>query len=112
MWSLHFAFLGVWPTCDADGKAYEPNSIEGRKAGKPLADGLCLVIHALKGDLDPVAKEWGPRNYNSKWPHQWCLCGRLQVFPKMRYNYVGPNAAWKATFLSISEWRAGYSSLF
>ena len=30
----------------------------------------------------------------------------------MRYNYFGPDAPWKATFLSILEWRASYSSLF
>ena len=52
LWCLHFAFLGMWPECHADGKAYGPNSTEGRTAGKPLADGLCLVIHAFKGDLD------------------------------------------------------------
>ena len=51
-----FAFLGIWPECDAAGSAYEPNSVEGREACKPLADGLCLVIHALKGDLDNLAK--------------------------------------------------------
>ena len=30
----------------------------------------------------------------------------------MRYNYVGPDTPWKAQFLSISKWRASYSSLF
>ena len=70
MWSLRVAFLGIWPTCDADGKAYEPNSIEGRKAGTPLADGLRLAMHCLKGDLDHVAKSCELRHYDSKWPCQ------------------------------------------
>ena len=30
----------------------------------------------------------------------------------MRFNYVGKDATRKAIFLSIPEWRAGYSSLF
>ena len=112
LWSLHFAFLGIWPTHDADGNAYDPDSEEGNKCGKQSAHGLCLVIHAPKGDLDHLAKEWGLRNYNSKCPCQWCLCGRLQVFPTMRFNYFGEDAAWKTKFLSILEWRASYSSLF
>ena len=29
----------------------------------------------------------------------------------MKYNYVGPDAAWKAKFLTILEWRASYRSL-
>ena len=29
----------------------------------------------------------------------------------MRYNYFGSDEAWTATFLSILEWRASYSSL-
>ena len=69
-------------------------------------------MHALTGDLDHLAKEWGLQSYNSKWPCQWCLCGRIQVFPGMRYNYFGPDAAWKAQLLPILEWRASYSSLF
>ena len=58
LWSLHFAFLGIWPTHDADGNAYDPDSVEGKQCGKQLAHGLCLVMHAPKGDLDHLAKEW------------------------------------------------------
>ena len=57
---------------------------------------VSLVVHALKGDLDHLAKGWGLNNYNSNWPCRWCLCGRLQVSPKVRYNCFGPDAVWKA----------------
>ena len=40
LWSLWFAFLGQWPTVDPNTKLpYPPDTPEGRKAGKPLADG-------------------------------------------------------------------------
>ena len=112
LWSLHFAVLGIRPACDEMAMPLVQTQWKVKKGGKPLPYGLCLVIHALKGDLDHLAKEWGLRNYNSKWPCQWCLCGRLQVFPRMRYNDFGPDAAWKGQLLSVSQWSAGYSSLF
>ena len=56
-----FAFIGIWPECDADRNAYTPNSIEGRKTGKPLANGLRIGIHALEGDLSHLSKEWGAK---------------------------------------------------
>ena len=54
----------------------------------------------------------GLMHYSSKLPCQWCVRGRLQVFPNMRFNDVSKGATWNATLLSTHEWRASYSFLF
>ena len=63
-WSFDIMFAGVWPHKDWNGVRYDPNSPEGRKAGKPLvgavADAaMCFfcVLWRIKGDLDFYQKE-------------------------------------------------------
>jgi hypothetical protein len=61
VWSLHWAYLGKWPTHDVDGTA-----IVDDRAGTPLAGdehmGFFLVLWVKKGDLEyfhdvPSAKQ-------------------------------------------------------
>ena len=95
LWPLHYAFLGIWPTCGADGNAYGPNSVAGRKGGKLLSDGLRLVIHALKGDLDDLAKEWGAKELQQQVAMSVVPMWLHPSLPNTRYTYFGPDAVWK-----------------
>ena len=45
LWSLHFAFLCIWQTCDADGSAYEPDSVDGNKKLANLWQMVCALSY-------------------------------------------------------------------
>ena len=54
----YFLWLGIWPTCDHKGNAYNhaSNPNEYAKAGQLLANGFFGIVHLVKSDLDEFAK--------------------------------------------------------
>ena len=48
LWSLHFAFLGMWPTCDADGNVLCPKSVEAKQVANLWQKACALPYMRLK----------------------------------------------------------------
>ena len=55
-WSFLWMERGVYPTTDANGAAFPPDSDGHKMAGKPLAEGWRGTLFLLLGDLEYVAK--------------------------------------------------------
>ena len=70
-WSLYWAYEGVYPTHDYNGKRYT-SGIDAIRAGHPLAGGFFLVVWAIRGDLEYMLMTLYLRNYNSKTPCNLC----------------------------------------
>ena len=73
-WSLHYAFLGVWPTCDPCGRHWPRGTRHAQRAGKPLAAGHRAVVTLLKGDLDYFLKSLALPFATSLEPCSLCSC--------------------------------------
>eukprot|EP00969_Alexandrium_andersonii_P304551 13462348-Alexandrium_andersonii.AAC.1 len=59
VWSLKFAFSGVWPSHDVAGNSYAsyPDwSFEKQMMNEPLAPGYFPTLWSCTGDLDYFAK--------------------------------------------------------
>ena len=101
MWSLHWAYLCLFPTQDEDG-----NALTGEQAGKPLAGGFKFVLWSIKADLDHWAKAYGLSHYNCIDPCEFCPANRQQgADPKSWINYFGPDATWKRESFTPAYWR-------
>ena len=101
MWSLHWAYLGLFPTQDEDG-----NALTGEQAGKHLAGGFKFVLWSIKADLDHWAKAYGLSHYNCIDPCEFCPANRQQGSdPKSWLNYFGPDASWKRETFTPAYWR-------
>ena len=53
-WSFYWLFIGEWPHRDEFDRAYDPHSVEGRRAARnqDLAGGYYGCLWVLKGDLE------------------------------------------------------------
>ena len=106
LWSLHFAFLGIWPTVTHFNKPFPPGSPEAQRAGQKLADGLFLVIWSLKADLDHLAKAYGLPHYGSLFPCCLCPATADQSAPQdMWYNNFKHNARWKTKVYTCRDFQ-------
>ena len=105
MWSLHFAFQGIWPTVDPRRQPYPAASIEAKRAGTPLAGGHFMVLYSLKGDLEHLAKSYKLAHYGAEHPCCLCPCNRNQKTPGMLWNNFKSSATWIDRIYTPSAWR-------
>ena len=107
-WSLWFAYLGIWPTCDWDGQPWGDDRVsEKAVAGTWLAQGNFIVPWLLKGDLDYFAKNLHLRNYNANKPCDFCGCDKSKLFEWWPSNFTA-RAAWKRNLFDKAQWQALY----
>ena len=86
LWSLHFLYLGKWPTVNWNQQKWPEGSPEEALAGKDLAGGLCGILYTIKGDLDFYAKVLGLRHYNANEPCELCPAHRHPRDRSRLYN--------------------------
>ena len=89
-WSLLAWIRGQWPSHDANGKLYAKNTVAGKRAGTPLAEGYFGVVWVWRADLDFIWKHFllPVRGYNSLAPCFSCPA------TKKTMRDVGPGAPW------------------
>ena len=104
VWSLHWLYLGLWPTEDyLQNKYTDPNSIEFQRAGAPLAGGYFVFLFGLRGDLDYFGKWLKLNHFRAAEPCILCMANeRDKPWTDFRkglavwMNYLWSNSAWKA----------------
>ena len=100
-WSFFWLQQGVWPKTDVNGESYHPDTIQGKKAGMPLADGYCATIWSVMGDLDYLAKTLQlPRSTSA---NPCCLC-RCTLHGPETWKTNTADALWKNTLWKPLEW--------
>ena len=84
-WSFYWLYRGVHPEVDEHGKAYPENSLEGKRAGKPLCGtlqtGVLGVIIGVKGDLEWVYDRLQIGNYRALAQGPCALCPCSSIAP-------------------------------
>lgn len=73
-WSFTCLFNGTWPSRNHQGKRYRSDSVEGIRAGTPLAGGYFAVLYSILGDLDYFYKTLKLPRYSSAAPCSLCKC--------------------------------------
>ena len=99
-------FWGEWDNKDALGVLYDPDSPEGRRAGKPLCGrgrkkffGVPLIA---RGDLDMFFKTMGLQNYNSNTPCNLCPANTSN----MPWKDLRRAALWLTRTWTPQTWKA------
>ncbi|CAE7743230.1 unnamed protein product, partial [Symbiodinium necroappetens] len=83
---------------------YDASSIEGQKAGKPLAAGYCAVLFSLVGDLDYYATILDvARSTSVTAPCSRC---RATKYGDMSWQDFRPAANWMSSAYSPAGWKA------
>lgn len=105
-WSMAQLFSGEWDNKDAFGVLYDPDSPEGRRAGKPLCGrglnkffGVPLIA---RGDLDMFFKTMGLQNYNSNTPCNLCPANTSN----MPWKDLRRTALWLTRTWTPQTWKA------
>ena len=106
MWSLWFAYLGIWPLCDYMKRAWPVGSVEAKRAGTPLADGNFIVLYLIKADLEHLTKEYGLAHYASNHPCCLCPANRDEADPDMNWNNFKTTSKWRRLIYTAAEWRS------
>ena len=106
VWSLTWAWIGLWPDKDWDGAAWV-NPVDINRALTLLAgsrsDFFFLVVWALQGDLDYLRDEYHLQNYNSNDP--CCKCPANNVMGGMSVNEFRPgHSQWIDRLYTKAQW--------
>ena len=99
-WSLESLWLGVWPDADAWGRPFQPDSVDGRRAGSPLAGGYYGVLWCIQGDLEWYHKELQLAHWRNAEP---CFLCRANL-TNMPWNVFDAGAPWRATTWQKEAW--------
>ena len=110
MWSLHWAFLGKWPTVDEHGVRYKATSEEGKRANSPLAGGYFLSLYTLKQDLEHLAGEYHLADYRTNSPCELCPCTRAKNDWENNFHNFNDDALWMTKVFTAAEWNASHDS--
>ena len=102
-WSFECLFTGKWPERDYLGRAFEPSSVSGRRAGKPLAGGWFATLWSVVGDLEYFASIMDVPRSRAIQPCSRCKCSKWGPLTWQDFN---PNAAWISTVFTPASWRA------
>ncbi|CAE7677342.1 unnamed protein product [Symbiodinium sp. CCMP2592] len=74
-WSFACLASGVWPAANHLGAKYPAGTVEARRAGTPLANGLRGIIWSLNGDAEYLVQKLQLPHYGSKAsPCALCKC--------------------------------------
>ncbi|CAE7458459.1 unnamed protein product [Symbiodinium sp. CCMP2592] len=74
-WSFACLASGVWPAANHLGAKYPAGTVEARRAGTPLANGLRGIIWSLNGDAEYLVQKLQLPHYGSKSsPCALCRC--------------------------------------
>ena len=101
--------MGRWPPKDCDGQPWaDPTSCEARLANTPLADHLCGVLWAIKGDLEFFALSLNLRHFNAF--HMCPLCPADRGEDRtLQYNNFDRDARWKEMLCSVDQFKATFT---
>ena len=111
-WSFESMFNGTWPSHDWRGCRSPRDSKEGKRAGKPLANGWSGCLVQLSGDLDDYSKlfqapRWSNHNkqcsiYKATYRGEttgWTQAGRAQLWPPRHLEVISLQHALSSNFL-------------
>ena len=111
-WSFESMFNGTWPSHDWRGCRSPRDSKEGKRAGKPLANGWSGCLVQPSGDLDDYSKWFQtPRWSNHNKPCSickatyrgettgWTQAGRAQLWPSRHLEVISLQHALSSNFL-------------
>ena len=107
-WSLYWAYLGLWPDVDMDGKVYT-TGIEAALALKPLAAGYFLVLWCNRGDLDFLRKAMDFPD--SKAGARMCACCEATGSTFTDNGTSATQPSWYSTMWAlrpIAQWEAAF----
>ena len=104
VWAFTVLASGRWPTHDAWGTAYPPQSKEGLRAGSWFAGGYRAIIFALRGDLDYFAKSFGLNHYGSARPCCRCPANNTEGDPLCWTDFRRGLNQWMAEMWEPQEW--------
>jgi hypothetical protein len=104
-WSLHWLYLGRWPTHDWNGVEYAEGTEEYSRAYDIYwltAPNLGAVLFSSNCDLDFLHKMWRLENHNNNSkPCTWCGAG---LADDCNWRDFRPGAAWLNTIYSNAGW--------
>ena len=104
-WSLEALWHGTWPTADAWGRDFDGDSVDGQRAGLPLAGGYYGVLWTIQGDLDWYHKAF----HLSHWRHaQPCFLCQAKT-TTLPWNVFLEDAPWRATTWQGDAWLAAHA---
>ena len=109
-WSFDAAAAGTWPSKDDNGVAYDARSLEGRRAGSPIAGGYFFVIYTFKQDLDHLAREYNLADYRKSVPCELCPCNKDSKDWPMNFCNFSGTAAWKRMHYTAAQWNESHDS--
>ena len=107
-WSLHWLYLGRWPTHDWNGVEYQEGTKDFTLAYDVywLAEGYAAVLFSNNCDLDFIHKTWRLENCNNQeTPCTWC---RASLSPEANWRDFKERAPWTSTIYSATDWLAAH----
>ena len=108
-WSLSWLWMGVWPDRDENGIAYPGDTVQGMKAGRPLANGHYGVLWVLKGDLEYLYSHLKLPWFTSAQPCALCEANSDdQSIPWT--DFRRDSAEWLRHIWSDEAWRQRYQN--
>ena len=78
VWSLYWAYQGVWPDRGPDNHIYT-SGVEFDRAGTPLMGNNFMVVWVLQGDLDHMHKKMHLADPNSSCPCSLCRANSTTI---------------------------------
>lgn len=107
-WSFQCLFHGKWPSTDWRNVPFDPQSVQGKKAGKPLAGPYKAALLQLCGDLDYFHKWIGiPQSQQHQKP--CCLC-RATFEGASSWLDNRPTSQWQNLLLTAANWKGHWQS--
>lgn len=106
-WSFESMFNGKWPSHDWRGVRFPRDSKEGKRAGKPLANGWRGCLVQLAGDLDYYSKWFqAPRWSNHNKP---CSICKTTFRGPLSWRDNRLNSGWQSSTLTPTTFRSHFS---
>lgn len=107
-WSFQCMYQGSWPSHDYRGVPYPKNSLEARRAGKPLAGKYTACLVQMGGDLDYFMKWLGcPNSTNHTTP---CIQCKATYSGDTTWHDNRPESLWQRRLLKANNWRAHWNT--
>ena len=110
-WSFFWLSEGVWPERDVNDEPYDPDSLEGKRAGHPLCPGPNGEIMwrgqlwVLACDLEHAQNRYGQAGPTDAQP---CTCCRANI-TDVPWTACSPGQCdWEATVWTKEAWEAAH----
>eukprot|EP00438_Fugacium_kawagutii_P005243 Skav235426 [mRNA] locus=scaffold473:10773:12278:- [translate_table: standard] len=107
-WSFRCLFNGKWPSRDWRDVPFDPQSAQGKKAGKPLAGPYKAALVQLCGDLDYLHKWIGIPQYTQH--HKPCCQCKATFQGSSSWLDNRSTSQWQSLLLTATNWNEHWQS--